>query len=213
MSQFVEDLEVTGLSPRVRGNQWFKQDYETVSGSIPACAGEPTPGRFLRRQPRVYPRVCGGTMSQISQTSAYRGLSPRVRGNHFVDRKHEPVVGSIPACAGEPRTGTRWRRLNWVYPRVCGGTDMKYIDPYRLQGLSPRVRAADSKELKLRLLAEKQLLHPPRQPHVRSEKAEKADIYLTRNGESWREILAEKQRQDRKRRRDCVSVADIEVTA
>ena len=80
----------------------------------------------------------------------------------------------------------------------------------KLADYTAAIAAADSKELKLRLLAEKQLLHPPRQPHVRSEKA---DIYLTRNGESWREILAEKQRQDRKRRRDCVSVADIEVTA
>ena len=84
------------------------------------------------------------------------------------------------------------------------------------------IQAADSHEAKLKLLAEKQLLHPPRRSPERSEKAaiaassylEKSvsgDIYTTRNGEDWREILAEKQCQDRIRRRDCVAVADIDV--
>lgn len=74
------------------------------------------------------------------------------------------------------------------------------------------IQAASTNEERRTLLAEKQLLHPPRLTHVSSERAEKPDIYRTRNGEDWREILAEKQRLDRIRRRDCVSVADIEVT-
>ena len=57
-----------GLSPRVRGNPMGRR-------SIPACAGEPPrPGSCGTE--RVYPRVCGGTISRLG--------------------------GSIPACAGEP---------------------------------------------------------------------------------------------------------------
>ena len=49
-------------------------------------------------------------------------------------------LGSIPACAGEPRK----RRPRWhsdrVYPRVCGGTRGGASDGGTLWGLSPRVR-------------------------------------------------------------------------
>ena len=75
------------------------------------------------------------------------------------------------------------------------------------------IKAADSHEAKLTLLAQKQeveqaLLPPRRSP----EQVEKPNIYLTRSGQDWRVILAEKQRQNPIRRRDCVAVADIEVT-
>ena len=104
-----------GLSPRVRGNPKIWPTEIPLSGSIPACAGEPPPAPPEPGSCGVYPRVCGGT---------FRPSSP----------------GSIPACAGEPRhtmTRTRWTR---VYPRVCGGTPA-YDDPDTLDaGLSPRVR-------------------------------------------------------------------------
>ena len=48
--------------------------------------------------------------------------------------------GSIPACAGEPRSApvfTEWQR---VYPRVCGGTQPDGSVTKRAVGLSPRVR-------------------------------------------------------------------------
>ena len=50
-----------GLSPRVRGNRADYQPVATIGGSIPACAGEPGPGRRSYRHSQVYPRVCGGT--------------------------------------------------------------------------------------------------------------------------------------------------------
>ena len=50
-----------GLSPRVRGNQFCPPRRRMMSGSIPACAGEPA-GRTDNPAGRtVYPRVCGGT--------------------------------------------------------------------------------------------------------------------------------------------------------
>ena len=47
---------------------------------------------------------------------------------------------SIPACAGEPASGVRWRDGRGVYPRVRGGTTT-YGTVWRVrQGLSPRAR-------------------------------------------------------------------------
>ena len=91
-----------GLSPRVRGNPVPEEVQDRLSRSIPACAGESTTACSVRSSPRVYPRVCGGTIPTASANIFSHGLSPRVRGN----RTHcGPAVGdpgSIPACAGEP---------------------------------------------------------------------------------------------------------------
>ena len=70
-----------GLSPRVRGNPFWPHGWIGTTGSIPACAGEPhlpcSPGSHAT----VYPRVCGGTLSDTTPPILLRGLSPRVRGN------------------------------------------------------------------------------------------------------------------------------------
>ena len=68
------------------------------------------------------------------------GLSPRVRGNLPSVVAGGDVLGSIPACAGEPRAGSRAGSRTWVYPRVCGGTVLRRERRTRRAGLSPRVR-------------------------------------------------------------------------
>ena len=74
------------------------------------------------------------------------------------------------------------------------------------------ISAASTNEERLRLLAQKQEVEQALRPLRRSpDSSEKPNIYLTRNGSDWREILAEKQRQDRIRRRDCVATNDIKV--
>ena len=128
-----------GLSPRVRGNPYFKTLHTVPQGSIPACAGEPLVRYRMGLPSGVYPRVCGGTVQAERQPYAFQGLSPRVRGNREL-LLPAVVARSIPACAGEPS----FRRLSVtslsVYPRVCGGTDLvPYLD-LLATGLSPRVR-------------------------------------------------------------------------
>ena len=73
-----------------------------MSGSIPACAGEPTADAAAPHSPRVYPRVCGGTQPVARQEPTPEGLSPRVRGNRRPPGPQHPALRSIPACAGEP---------------------------------------------------------------------------------------------------------------
>ena len=149
----------SGLSPRVRGNLKAWQRRWGRKGSIPACAGEPRQGRPPRRHGRVYPRVCGGTISPPSpsppgvyprvcggtatstnQGKYVGGLSPRVRGNLQAAQRQGVRHRSIPACAGEPARPWTCRPTSPVYPRVCGGTLSGAAVRRCPRGLSPRVR-------------------------------------------------------------------------
>ena len=134
------DCYRTGLSPRVRGNPQLADGVQVNERSIPACAGEPAVWGRSGECFRVYPRVCGGTTPTEMAKVNFRGLSPRVRGNH--PRHMRPVRpgGSIPACAGEPGCAGRGRRRAEVYPRVCGGTYPAPNHRWHHAGLSPRVR-------------------------------------------------------------------------
>ena len=93
---------VAGLSPRVRGNHRREPGHRANVGSIPACAGEPLDMASGVIDPRVYPRVCGGTIAAVSEGFSAAGLSPRVRGNLRVRIVDPSGWRSIPACAGEP---------------------------------------------------------------------------------------------------------------
>ena len=94
-----------GLSPRVRGNRSGPTDPQTNSGSIPACAGEPSPTEDREQSCQgLSPRVRGNHRSRgHTHLATVRGLSPRVRGNLSAPLPfRHPRHGSIPACAGEP---------------------------------------------------------------------------------------------------------------
>ena len=111
-----------GLSPRVRGNLVHFYQKPIGKRSIPACAGEPIASAHLYVVDRVYPRVCGGTISARCSGDSRRGLSPRVRGNLQLFCRPAEKIRSIPACAGEPVIHTVKQANGAVYPRVCGGT-------------------------------------------------------------------------------------------
>ena len=129
-----------GLSPRVRGNPHSRRQHRRRRGSIPACAGEPAVRCASGNGPRVYPRVCGGTIVTAVAGRTIEGLSPRVRGNRRRAEVDDAHPGSIPACAGEPRPARSASRAEGVYPRVCGGTVQVDARSVGHQGLSPRVR-------------------------------------------------------------------------
>ena len=95
-------LNLSGLSPRVRGNRTDPRLGYTSTGSIPACAGEPLIPIIAWTAGWVYPRVCGGTAATQRAGPKSSGLSPRVRGNLHQEQDVQASPGSIPACAGEP---------------------------------------------------------------------------------------------------------------
>ena len=127
--------------PRVCGGTLFNLgNVWSAARSIPACAGEPLIYGGNASLVRVYPRVCGGTMSMTMSFMPRTGLSPRVRGNLPTNHCHDPELGSIPACAGEPPPKHTTNSPPTVYPRVCGGTRPRTRGLPGLTGLSPRVR-------------------------------------------------------------------------
>ena len=89
---------------------------------------------------RVYPRVGGGTGKLLALQIAVQGLSPRGRGNQLHYLCPRSVERSIPAWAGEPDKDIAIGRVNWVYPRVGGGTKEGLLRGLVNQGLSPRGR-------------------------------------------------------------------------
>ena len=131
---------ITGLSPRVRGNRRTRILRRRSVRSIPACAGEPRSCRSKSSTAEVYPRVCGGTDGRLNYRGAECGLSPRVRGNPTSRVVYSGRMGSIPACAGEPMGKPMLSYMCRVYPRVCGGTRPPTGRLQAAWGLSPRVR-------------------------------------------------------------------------
>ena len=129
-----------GLSPRVRGNRCKDAMEMCPLGSIPACTGEPRTFDIPGVCAQVYPRVYGGTGLPKALHRRLAGLSPRVRGNHILLLSTTPLLGSIPACTGEPSEGIQQTLIFTVYPRVYGGTSMSSQTRLTSSGLSPRVR-------------------------------------------------------------------------
>ena len=63
-----------------------------------------------------------------------------MRGNRAPSATPAAAGRSIPAYAGEPWGGQWSWAVNWVYPRVCGGTCKRRPRPAWRRGLSPRMR-------------------------------------------------------------------------
>ena len=91
-----------GPSPRARGIQDLSGQRFGRLGSIPACAGNPLrlPGDGEIGQ--VHPRVRGESGAGTILAAAEAGPSPRARGIRTTVEPGRGMVGSIPACAGNP---------------------------------------------------------------------------------------------------------------
>ena len=129
-----------GLSPRVRGILRDGVVWRRAVGSIPACTGNPwPPGPGCGPAP-VYPRVYGESRRADKPRDCIHGLSPRVRGIRHCSSSTSGGRGSIPACTGNPWTGSVCARSRRVYPRVYGESRRRLLIRSLICGLSPRVR-------------------------------------------------------------------------
>ena len=91
-------------------------------GPIPAYAGQPKSDATVMRELGAYPRVCGATATRVIESTDFRGLSPRMRGNRCWPSISDGPVGPIPAYAGQPMGMLIGTAFNRAYPRVCGAT-------------------------------------------------------------------------------------------
>ena len=136
-----------GPSPRVRGSLPPELRGGLVRGSIPACAGKPHPRRSTPCASRVHPRVCGEAPAGLGDTYQAMGPSPRVRGSPRDRDRCSARRGSIPACAGKPRTRRPGRTATRVHPRVCGEAPRPARRRRCARGPSPRVRGSRAVEV------------------------------------------------------------------
>ena len=112
---------LNGLSPRGRGKRSVAIHTASISGSIPAWAGETPSKPAASLVIGVYPRVGGGNGPPPFPAVGPVGLSPRGRGKHRLFQGHRTVDRSIPAWAGETDCRPVFVELYQVYPRVGGG--------------------------------------------------------------------------------------------
>ncbi len=131
-----------GPSPPARGSPRFSEKHGLPIGSIPACAGEPRGPSWSPRRGRVHPRLRGGASVGLGDVFPCPGPSPPARGSrgHRHDRRR--VVGSIPACAGEPRSTRAQPRRPPVHPRLRGGAARRRAEQHALPGPSPPARGS-----------------------------------------------------------------------
>ena len=135
-----QQVDLDGLSPRLRGNLPQASCQVGSARSIPALAGEPPSTTASGRTTPVYPRACGGTVSLAIIALTVTGLSPRLRGNRCAGPQVCKSLGSIPALAGEPGQQRTLGPRRTVYPRACGGTKATSRTSAPSHGLSPRLR-------------------------------------------------------------------------
>ena len=119
-----------GPSPRVRGIRGAAELPLEPGGSIPACAGNPGPASRTSSSTTVHPRVCGESHWKVNRVMTEPGPSPRVRGIHGRQGWNNGRCGSIPACAGNPASGSTRDKTSRVHPRVCGeSSSMQTTEP------------------------------------------------------------------------------------
>jgi len=109
-----------GLSPRVRSHPVAHRLIREEMRSISACAESSTPIICLRRDGRVYLRVCGVILVLADAVPELSGLSPRVRSHLSKSVSFVAVSGSISACAESSHGKQIVLPAYEVYLRVCG---------------------------------------------------------------------------------------------
>jgi hypothetical protein len=121
LNNLLVEYEVEGPSPPARGSPPSARSPLDCTGSIPACAGEPSTRPAATRPRAVHPRLRGGAQHADVVLEGDDGPSPPARGSRVVAFALAAPDRSIPACAGEPPSTPGSRRAWGVHPRLRGG--------------------------------------------------------------------------------------------
>ena len=129
-----------GLSPLARGKHCRPGLPSPADGPIPAGAGETAAAKARCCARWAYPRWRGGNALSADHSPRRRGLSPLARGKRAEATIKSPLMGPIPAGAGETRAVRGLNVSSWAYPRWRGGNPLCRMGRPAPQGLSPLAR-------------------------------------------------------------------------
>ena len=133
-------VPTAGSSPHVRGTHHLHRRGTAEPRFIPACAGNTSGLRPVRRPCSVHPRMCGEHYGTGSGAPEEDGSSPHVRGTRLRPRPLQLELRFIPACAGNTAMPTASRSGTTVHPRMCGEHPGALTMACRSRGSSPHVR-------------------------------------------------------------------------
>ena len=143
----------TGSSPRMRGTRMWKSARTVRAGIIPAYAGNTRPCRPYPTWFWDHPRVCGEHADLREHDHIGRGSSPRMRGTPTASGVGVPLIGIIPAYAGNTPTHSYPTVIARDHPRVCGEHLMDVCHANSDRGSSPRMRGTHCLGLPCKLLS------------------------------------------------------------
>ena len=135
-----EGVHDQGSSPRMRGTLSLILPPISLTGIIPAYAGNtiiPPPLCFRQRD---HPRVCGEHIPQMPCVTHGAGSSPRMRGTRIRLLESARTLGIIPAYAGNTDIEAIKQLVAGDHPRVCGEHFWLMVLSVPLPGSSPRMR-------------------------------------------------------------------------
>ena len=129
-----------GSSPRMRGTLGAKWFGRRKAGIIPAHAGNTDASITQEALRGDHPRACGEHYNLMFDMQTLMGSSPRMRGTRRDFPSPPPLLGIIPAHAGNTRLDLNYFRGERDHPRACGEHGFLKLNFLRDQGSSPRMR-------------------------------------------------------------------------
>ena len=129
-----------GSSPHARGTQLRDQVSRSLTGIIPACAGN-TPADSPSKSPKQdHPRMRGEHVVFPRLPRPLWGSSPHARGTRTPRHPPGRTIGIIPACAGNTMRRAAPAPRSRDHPRMRG-EHVSHVDvPEAIAGSSPHAR-------------------------------------------------------------------------
>ena len=133
-----------GSSPHARGTPAMIHVTDGQPGIIPACAGNTGHLAFSGKLRLDHPRMRGEHLGGAGVHVGEQGSSPHARGTRFVAHAFVPVVGIIPACAGNTRCPTASGPASRDHPRMRGEHSRMHFMHLFWEGSSPHARGTQA---------------------------------------------------------------------
>ena len=124
----------------MRGKRASGVPFCAMGGLIPAHAGKTTTRLATLWTTWAHPRACGENIGQTILGDIAEGSSPRMRGKHSDRAIPRSGDGLIPAHAGKTARQVCRQPVSRAHPRACGENSLRFDDPVRPPGSSPRMR-------------------------------------------------------------------------